>query len=164
MQLVIVFVACVLVAGWDWAARRVPNNLLIVLAVTQGLLLTIGRAQVDWTSAVVGLFLGLFALLPFYAARWMGAGDVKYGTLIGLMCGPKLLCLAWLIAGLLAGLHVLLGLSVIGNPVLMRAHERWRKAYVGQRLSVRREGRSGIPYAAYLSVGVVYWQFLHRIS
>ena len=42
--------------------------------------------RLPWPYAA-GAALGLVALLPFHALRWMGAGDVKFFSVLGLMLG-----------------------------------------------------------------------------
>jgi Flp pilus assembly protein protease CpaA len=59
--------------------------------------------RLPWLPHVAGAALGLLALLPFYALRWMGAGDVKFFAVLGLMLGWQALLPVWLVASLAAG-------------------------------------------------------------
>ncbi len=83
--------AASLAAVLDVRFRRIPNWLTgglcaagLVLNVwltgTNGLLLALG-----------GCLLGLAILLPFYAVRAMGAGDVKLMAALGALIGPHML-------------------------------------------------------------------------
>jgi prepilin peptidase CpaA len=74
-----VFVALLIVAAAsDFRSRRVPNVVSILLLVT-GLGVSIGRLGVAEGSMVgmTGVLTGLALWLPAYAARLIGAGDVK---------------------------------------------------------------------------------------
>jgi len=157
------------VAIHDLYARRVSNR---------GLLLATGVALValawQWMMAgrgfpgthLLGFALGLLSLLPFYAIGWMGAGDVKYFAVIGLLLGATSLLSIWIIASLLAGAHamcVIVARRIVpalshgalstdsSSPVSRRLQPvvaQWRHA---------RQGRVGIPYAAYLAFASLWW-------
>lgn len=90
----------------DWRWRRLPNSLLAAGAVL-GLVhwiaygaMPLGAAMSDGASAAA---LGLVALLPFYGAGWMGAGDVKLGAVIGWLGGLQVLLTVFLVACVVAG-------------------------------------------------------------
>lgn len=157
------------VAIHDLYARRVSNR---------GLMVATGVALValawQWLIAgrgfpgahLLGFALGLLSLLPFYAIGWMGAGDVKYFAVLGLLLGAAPLLPIWIVASLLAGAHAMcvivarriapaLSQGVLSNghpgPVSQRLQPviaQWRQA---------RQGRVGIPYAAYLAFASVWW-------
>ncbi len=157
------------VAIHDLYARRVSNR---------GLLLATGVALValawQWMMAgsgfpgthLLGFALGLLSLLPFYAIGWMGAGDVKYFAVLGLLLGAAPLLPIWIIASLLAGAHamcVIVARRIVpalshgalstdsSGPVSRRLQPvvaQWRHA---------RQGRVGIPYAAYLAFASLWW-------
>jgi len=157
------------VAIHDLYARRVSNR---------GLLLATGVALValawQWMMAgrgfpgthLLGFALGLLSLLPFYAIGWMGAGDVKYFAVLGLLLGAAPLLPIWIIASLLAGAHamcVIVARRIVpalshgalstasSGPVSRRLQPvvaQWRHA---------RQGRGGIPYAAYLAFASLWW-------
>jgi prepilin peptidase CpaA len=161
MQLMLLFVACILVAGWDLIARRVPNGLLIVIATLQCVLLVAGVAEVGWFQAFTGLVAGLVGLMPFYLSRMMGAGDVKFAAAIGLICGPWTLFVTWVLASVCAGIHAAVAMSINASPILSMVNDNWEHSRVAQYLHARRQGRRGIPYAAYLAGGLLYLRFLH---
>lgn len=155
MQGPLLLLCCATVAGWDLWARRVPNRLLIVFLAMQCALMAHSPSAISWESGLVGMAAGFVALLPFYALRMMGAGDVKFAAVLGLMTGPEVFLWSWVGAGLLAGIHGLLvfyarsnlSLSVLGGLVSQTGW--WRRIEAGRR------GRHGIPYAAYLAAGAV---------
>lgn len=150
----------------DLYARRVANRWLLTALVAGALLLAYG-----WLSgttgfplgALLGLLLGLVVLLPFYAMHWMGAGDVKFFAVIGLLLGWQALLPIWIIASLLAGAHAVT--VIAGRQVALLAssrlqfcvhdaHQRMSRRPWWQRWQDARQGRQGIPYAAYLGIGV----------
>lgn len=114
-------------ACWtDTRLRRIPNRLVLAGALT-GLalntLLPVGTGLFSATPGGIGLLnalggcaLGLGALLPLYAMRTMGAGDVKLMAMIGAFLGPVDIVGA-VVMTLLAG--GILGLAVaLKNGVL----------------------------------------------
>ena len=76
---------CLRIAISDLYARRVPNAWLLSACAITVVVLIAGQfnaPRLPWASHVAGAALGLVALLPFHAVRWMGAGDVKFLSLI----------------------------------------------------------------------------------
>lgn len=150
------------VAWSDLYARRVSNRLLATAFGIAAVLHVYGWmfGEKDFpTPALMGLVIGLLSLLPFYALGWMGAGDCKYFAVIGFVLGWKALLPAWCIASLLAGAHAfyILALrhSVAIQPWQMILESRLQQQAWWQRISSARQGRNGIPYAAYLSAGAI---------
>lgn len=96
--------------GWDLRCHRIPNGFTLGGAL-MGLLLQ------GWSFGVAGLFsgmgglaVGIAILLPFYALKGMGAGDVKLMGAVGAFLGPLhtvLACGLTLLAGLFLALGVL---------------------------------------------------------
>ena len=83
----------------DLYARRVPNAWLLTACAISIALIIAGQfsaPRLPWGSHVAGAVLGLVALLPFYAMRWMGAGDVKFFSVLGLMLGWQALLPVWI--------------------------------------------------------------------
>ena len=143
---------------FDLRARRVPNWLVLAGLALAAALIGLGPVRAlasDWRDALLGGAIGFAVYLPLYAMRWMGAGDVKFFAVAGLMCGWHGLLPVWVVGSVLAGLHALLILMArrvdAASPaawLLMRACPplaRWDGALAGRR---------GIPYAAYMAVGL----------
>lgn len=129
----------VAVIGCDLRRRRVPNALVLCGLFAQ-LLWLIAHAVSDvppgvgaqgLPDALIAFALGLLFVV-FWKLRLMGAGDVKYLAVLGLMLGvwPWLLVLVF--SAIPCGLHALAqGLQVARDP---------------------RKPRRGVPYAAYLAL------------
>jgi prepilin peptidase CpaA len=69
-----------LAAASDLRHRRVPNELVLValvLGLTRGV-----------TMGLLGATVGLALLLPLFAVRWLGGGDVKLLAALGAWLGP----------------------------------------------------------------------------
>lgn len=162
VQMTLLIALCCLAAGFDLLARRVPNMLLAVIGLTSlvGQVISVTQAgQIIWGqhlfNHLLGAMIGLIVLMPFWLIGWMGAGDVKLFSLFGLMLGYQALLPIWVIASVIAGLHAVVVLMTRTQPVFSVAEawldsQRWY-----QRFTLMRQGRSGIPYAAYLSIGAL---------
>ncbi len=153
----------------DLYARRVPNSWLLAGACGAAAGLLGGQLSGQpllVTDHVLGAAAGLVALLPFYVVGWMGAGDVKYFAVLGLLLGLHALLPVWIGASALAGVHVL---CVVGLPRLratlpltlqtlhLRALQHWQALPAQQAMQRARQGRAGIPFAAYLAVATGAW-------
>ncbi|MCW6026918.1 prepilin peptidase CpaA [Stenotrophomonas rhizophila] len=152
----------------DLYARRVSNRGLLIASAAALVGLAwqwLGAARGFPATHLIGFALGLLSLLPFYAIGWMGAGDVKYFAVLGLLLGAAPLLPIWIVASLLAGAHAvcvivgrrlaprLAGLPLVdaNGPLTRRLQPvfaQWRQA---------RQGRVGIPYAAYLALASMGW-------
>lgn len=85
-----------LAVGFDGAARRIPNWLVLV-GLFAGLacgglagwnLFPAVTGGTGFAMALGGALVGLACLLPFYALGAMGAGDVKLMAAVGTFLGP----------------------------------------------------------------------------
>ncbi|HEY0491387.1 MAG TPA: A24 family peptidase [Telluria sp.] len=73
----------------DYRTFRIPNILTgggILFALVYNAIVA-PEWRADWTWAPLGMLLGFFALLPMYAIRAMGAGDVKLMAMVGAFLG-----------------------------------------------------------------------------
>ncbi|QEE25861.1 prepilin peptidase [Rhodanobacter glycinis] len=151
----------------DLYARRVPN---VWLAMT--LLLGAGMLGVAWMQgtggppwpALLGLLMGLVVLLPIHVLGWMGAGDVKFFAVLGFLLGAKALLPIWIIGSLIAGVHATL--ILLSRHASLQTISDWGSAQTrlsasmfGKRVTTARQGRKGLPYAAWLGVGALITVF-----
>ncbi|WP_295993868.1 prepilin peptidase [Rugamonas sp.] len=129
-DLPLLVLCCLLAAAvlTDVRSRRIPNKLVLTGAAA-GLALQTALAPGDglFTApfggigialALAGLGLGLALLLPMYALRAMGAGDVKLLAMIGVFVGPRAVTGIW-VCTLVAG-GVLALLVSLRNGTLKR--------------------------------------------
>jgi Flp pilus assembly protein protease CpaA len=132
----------------DISHRRIPNWLTFPGI---GLALALAASSAGWIGVkqgALGLMLAFGLLFFAYAARGLGAGDVKAAMVLGALWGPHvaLAVLVWTaaISGALAG-----GL-MLWNAV--RSHT----AVIP--LEIDASGRRGIPLAPAISLGVIAYQ------
>jgi prepilin peptidase CpaA len=139
--------AASLAAIVDLRYRRIPNWLTASLVLT-GLVLNVW--QFGWSGgglALAGAGLGLAILLPFYAVRAIGAGDVKLLAGLGALLGPQVLVSVAVYAALAGG--------VISAVMLARSGRLWcvlSEVFVEHRPPTR--GGATAPYAVAIAGGM----------
>jgi prepilin peptidase CpaA len=153
---------CVAVFVYDILFRRVPNQLIVIALLIHAVDLIwtgSGINGINVSQSLLGGAIGLALFIPFYALKAMGAGDVKFFALLGLLLGSQTLLPVWLISSLMAGVHALgvylSRLHIIVMPGLTHLTDRVTASRIYQRMLKKRQGRKGIPYAAYLSVAAI---------
>ena len=149
----------------DLYARRVPNRALLAAAAAGSVaMLMLPGVSTGLPDALAGLLLGLVLLLPFHLIGWMGAGDVKLFSVLGLLLGGDALVPLWIIASLLAGVHAAAGMAaksgvtlgfISRSPPALRAYIFVNGIDLFNRMKASRERREGIPYAAYLGIATL---------
>ena len=93
----------------DYRTFRIPNLLTgggLLFALVYNTAVT-PEWHADWTWAPAGMLLGFGAMLPMYAMRAMGAGDVKLMAMVGAFLGFNATLLALLFCIFTAGLAAL---------------------------------------------------------
>src|SRR5690606_17953328 len=101
---------CIAIAAYDIMYRRVPNSILLLALGLHALsLVTMGKgfAGIDVWQSAIGGSIAFAIFLPLYLLRTMGAGDVKFFTLLGFLLGIKYLAITWLVASVMAGVHAI---------------------------------------------------------
>ena len=131
----------------DIRTRRIPNWLTLTTLVAGVIANVWLNGAAGGADATVGALLGFGGLIPFYALRAVGAGDVKLLAAIGALVGPAGLLPIAVYGGIVGGL-----MSVI----LLARHRRL--AFTLQQVLVMQgmPARSGIkaPYAVAIAGGV----------
>ncbi|ABR91807.1 peptidase A24A family [Janthinobacterium sp. Marseille] len=156
---------CIAIIAYDVLFRRVPNSLLLLaLLVHTGYMIATGSgyAGLGVTQSLLAVVIALIVFVPLYALRVMGAGDVKFLAIVGALLGLKALFVACFIGSLVAGLHALMFYSAQMWLAMMPSGLHRLMQQVGgssmyQRVLNARQGRKGIPYAAYLAIGVIFY-------
>ncbi len=150
------------VIAYDLLFRRVPNWLLLAaLGIHVGWLVVTGQGPggTGVSQSLIGGCVGLALFLPLYALRAMGAGDVKFFALLGLMMGASALLPIWLIGSIIAGVHAVAWHVASRQLVMLPAWNLFTDKVTAngwyQAMVKNREGRRGIPYAAYLAIGAI---------
>ena len=167
-------------AVWhDLRARRIPNAVVFpgaLLALALHALLPAGAGLwgtpmggLGVAASLGGLALGLAVLMPMYALRLMGAGDVKLLAMVGAFAGPgQILVIA--IATLLAGGVLALAVAawqgslrrVVGNTYQTMLHAGLTRLAHGIALPAAASGR--LPYAVAIASGTVTCVLWLRIA
>jgi prepilin peptidase CpaA len=91
----------------DLDARRIPNP-LVAWGALAGLACSMAPGGIGLAPALAGLLLGLLSLLPLYALRALGAGDVKLMAAVGAFVGARALPLTLLATFVAGGVLTLL--------------------------------------------------------
>jgi len=164
---IVLMVLLLSAAAIDWRTRRIPNWLVLAGAAF-GLVYNFaaGGVMSGLLAALAGLALGLVLLLPLYALRVMGAGDVKLMAAVGAIVGATgivyaVVCtfIAGGIAALLFALYHRAVRRMTGNVVEIVQHMAFaaiagvRPAATATRVSVGK-----LPYAVSIAAGTLGWR------
>jgi prepilin peptidase CpaA len=170
LPLLLLFALLAIAVGSDVHARRIPNALVFpgaLLALALHALLPAGAGlfgvpmgSLGLLSSLGGMALGLAFLLPMYALRLMGAGDVKLLAMVGAFVGAGQI-LAVTVATLLAGGVLALVVAawqrslgrVLGNTYQTMLHAGLSGLAGGIVAPAAASGR--LPYAVAIAAGTV---------
>jgi prepilin peptidase CpaA len=93
-----------LVGVFDAIKRRIPNNLSVGMAALALIYLALtGQVALggNWLSALLGVGLALLLTLPGYVTNKLGAGDVKFLLVCGMLGGSTTVGVSFIAAGFL---------------------------------------------------------------
>lgn len=147
----------------DWRTYRIPNWLTMGGALA-GLALNAFVTDVGVLRALGGLGLGLVLLLPLWAVRVLGAGDVKLIAMVGAFAGTPDVLVA-LVFSLIAGGIAAAGFALSrrkGLQMLRNVHETVVASVVtiaaGHAPSLGAMPSIGkLPYAIGICMGSIAW-------
>ena len=157
----------------DLRLRKV-RNWMVLAGLALGLATLFSGEQpfhVKPQDGLAGMLIAFSVLLPFYAMRWMGAGDVKFAAVTGLWFGLSSdLLIIWVIGSLLAGMHGMVvmfwrGLQASSWGAWLQAHlpAPLSTVFAGPKISTSVIQDSGklavqrsIPYAGYLAIAAIW--------
>ncbi|GAA4411557.1 A24 family peptidase [Quisquiliibacterium transsilvanicum] len=158
----------IVAAAIDLHSRRIPNWLNLAAAIT-GLSASVFVAGLPGlVDSGLGIAAGLLMLLPFFAFRVLGAGDVKMLAAVGSFAGPTgaLMCgLYGMIAGGLLALAVMLAgrrrKAAVENLRLMFTGLLLRmQGATGPDADLRGNSAARLPYGVALAAGTLTWIYL----
>ncbi|TWG81807.1 prepilin peptidase CpaA [Cupriavidus gilardii J11] len=158
----IVALLCVTTIWTDFHYRKVPNLLLAGgLAACVLLVLSGHDGALPPSARLAGFLSGFVVMLPAYALGRMGAGDVKFLAVMGALTGPSALLPVWLAGGMLAFAHacaLLCWRRAVWRDWVLVLVANWRpRRGPGPDGGVSDGASRGLPYAAYLAMGALYW-------
>jgi prepilin peptidase CpaA len=130
----------------DFATLRIPNLLTAALLGLFVAATLCAPAPVAWLSHFAAGLVALGFGTVCFAARWMGAGDVKLFTVLALWTGLDALPEFGLVVGLL-GAGVTLGVLLLRRPAL-----ELRLATLGI-LPASLKAGAGVPYGIAIALG-----------
>ncbi len=154
----------VVIAAWsDWAAWRIPNQLLAASLTSSLFIATFASAGVSIGNAFLGGLIGFCAFLPVYLLRGMGAGDVKLMAVVGTWTGPSIAVDIIFASALIGGAWAVMLWDIHRGGILLwlktkcigsRWHVNGRKWSIpGTGRVVEQISRQKIPYGAVIAFG-----------
>lgn len=150
----------------DVRSRRIPNT-LVALTACIGIAFSVAAfgAAAGALRAVEGLALGLVLWFPFFAVRWIGAGDVKLFAAAGAWLGPTLALYGALAAALLGGVLAVFWMLRTYGFAAVAARITCAVARPAAAVSVSLDPRSrgALPYGVSLAAGAVLAAWLPQI-
>jgi len=138
-------------AAWiDWRTMRIPNWLTV-----PGMAWGLYFSAIHGTSVgsgllagALGLVTGLLLLLPLFALRVLGAGDVKLLAMVGAFLGALATFKALLVIGVVGGVAALLfavSHRALGRPSWRRPVAAGRVRRLDRKASLRHQHRPRNP-------------------
>jgi len=149
--------ALVVASVWDIHSRRIPNWLVIALAVLGVCYTALVQSPSDVPRALLGMLIGFGLWIPFYALRMLGAGDVKLFAAASCWLAPSQVLGAALVAAIAGGVLSVVGLVLAhgwGLATLRVAHGMRDPKILATPLAVPR-GRKTLPYGLAMTTGLL---------
>ena len=150
--------ALVVASVWDIRSRRIPNWLVIALAVLGVCYSALVQSpSFGVPRALLGLLLGFVLWIPFYALRMLGAGDVKLFAAASSWLAPSQVVGAALASALAGGVLSVIGLVLahgLGLTTFRIAHGLRDPKLLATPLAVP-AGRKTLPYGLAMTAGLL---------
>jgi prepilin peptidase CpaA len=160
--------ALAIASVWDIRSRRIPNWLVIAVALLGVCYSALMQSPLSGISrALLGMVIGFGLWIPFYALGMLGAGDVKLFAAASCWFAPSQVVGAALVSALAGGVLSVIGLVLahgLGLATLRVAHGIRDPKILATPLAVPK-GRKTLPYGLAMTVGllIVAWfpRWLH---
>ena len=150
----------VIVAVMDFKYRKVKNIVFLFGFIYVFFINYLDWRKDIWEQLAAGCMV-FFILLPLYALRGMGAGDVKLGAVIGMLWGFSFgLLNVILLAFIFSLCHSILYLNVKNKNIYFLSFYKFMNPnnYFFEKIKSFDMTKS-IPFAAYLSIASIFWMF-----
>lgn len=158
--------ACVAVS--DFKFRRIPNQYLFVgvlyffvIFAAMLLFLPLGHVLKGFAFSLIGFLIGGLFLYPAYKLKQVGAGDVKFMMVLGLLMGPKGVILALLLGAMVGGVWALIlawrigGLKHLWYNMQFMAKSAYLSGFKDMGWDLRSQGAVAMPYGVALAAGAI---------
>ena len=136
----------------DTLTQRIPNALTGTAACAGLLIETTQSGVPGLLASLAGIAVGAGFMLPFYALRGMGAGDVKLMGAIGAFLGPKAVLLA---AAVTLVIGALFGLGRVAAHYVSRARKPLLPELEVQAATLASVRKEKFPYAVAIACGTL---------
>jgi len=157
--------ALVVASVWDIHSRRIPNKLVITLALLGVCFSAVVQSPLTGVSrAFLGMLIGFAIWIPFYALRMLGAGDVKLFAAACCWLAPSQILSAALATALAGGVLSVIGLILahgLGLTTLRIAQGLHDPKVLATPLAVP-VGRKTLPYGLAMTVGLLVTAWFPR--
>lgn len=166
--LIITIVLSLAVAWSDYRYRKIPNNYLlmaisleIVVFIAMFVLFPFKFVIKGLMVSIIGMLIGGLSLYFPYKHKQVGAGDVKFMAVIGLLLGPKGAILSLLIGAMVGGLWALVlawrigGLGHMWYNIKFMARSAYLTGFREFGWDLRSEGAVAMPYGIALAAGTI---------
>jgi prepilin peptidase CpaA len=139
----------------DVSTRRIPNALTAVMALGALAAAATGATDLSVGRSVLGLVVGLGAMLPGYAIGATGAGDVKLLAAVGAWVGPAAAAESFVFAAVAGGVLAAAAAYRRGRLVetIARVRHLRRATRAGPFAEAARDPRAAIAYAPAIAIG-----------
>lgn len=109
--------------------------------------------NIGFFDSLLGSIAAFSVLLVFYKMKMMGAGDVKFGAILGLWVGWKLLLPIWMLSCFFSLIHGVFARSSLKYFFVLTS---------SMKDGIERGNRKFIPYVTYLSLATVIVLNFHK--
>lgn len=153
-------------AVYDYRFYKIPNFISLAGWIAGPIIFTFFFGFEGLWQSLLGLLLVLALTVPFYAFKWMGAGDIKLMGAVGAMVGLQNASCALASIVLTGGV---MGIAMMVYRHQLRTFLSRYKVMIGLSMAMRRatylepdqnERQAVLPYAVPIAVGGILSMFI----